>query len=67
MHYPYQIKNLADYRLQYQKSIDQPEEFWAQVASNFTWKKTWDKVLTWDFKTPTIKWIEGAKLNITEN
>ena len=67
MHYPYQIKNLADYRLQYQKSIDQPEVFWAEVASNFTWKKTWDKVLTWDFKTPTIKWFEGAKLNITEN
>ena len=67
MHYPYQIKNLADYSLQYQKSIDQPEVFWAEVASNFTWKKTWDKVLTWDFKTPTIKWFEGAKLNITEN
>lgn len=67
MHYPYQIKSLADYHKQYQKSVEQPEEFWAEVANNFTWKKTWDKVLEWDFKTPNIQWFKGAKLNITEN
>jgi acetyl-CoA synthetase len=67
MHYPYQIKTLSDYHIQYKKSIEEPEQFWAEVATNFTWKKSWDKVLTWDFKTPNIKWFEGAKLNITEN
>lgn len=67
MHYPYQIKSLSDYHIQYQKSVEQPEEFWSEVANNFTWKKKWDKVLTWDFKTPSIKWFEGATLNITEN
>ena len=67
MHYPYQIKSLADYKIQYKKSVEEPEQFWAEVANNFTWKKHWDKVLTWDFKTPNIKWFEGAKLNITEN
>ena len=67
MHYSYQIKSLADYHKQYQKSVEQPEEFWAEVANNFTWKKTWDKVLEWDFKTPNIQWFKGAKLNITEN
>ncbi|HMQ45328.1 MAG TPA: acetate--CoA ligase, partial [Mariniflexile sp.] len=29
--------------------------------------KKWDKVLSWDFTKPDIKWFEGAKLNITEN
>jgi acetyl-CoA synthetase len=67
MHYPYQIKSLSDYHIQYQKSVEQPEQFWSEVANNFTWKKKWDKVLTWDFKTPSIKWFEGATLNITEN
>jgi acetyl-CoA synthetase len=67
MHYPYQIKSLADYHIQYKKSVEQPEQFWAEVASDFTWKKSWDKVLEWDFKAPKIKWFEGAKLNITEN
>jgi acetyl-CoA synthetase len=67
MHYPYQIKSLSDYKIQYKKSVEEPEQFWAEVATNFTWKKHWDKVLTWDFKTPNIKWFDGAKLNITEN
>jgi acetyl-CoA synthetase len=67
MHYPYQIKSLADYHIQYKKSVEQPESFWSEVAANFTWKKKWDKVLSWDFKTPSIKWFEGATLNITEN
>ncbi len=67
MHYPYQIKSLSDYKIQYKKSVEEPEQFWAEVATNFTWKKHWYKVLTWDFKTPNIKWFEGAKLNITEN
>lgn len=67
MNVPYQIKTLADYHLQYKKSVDQPEIFWESVANNFTWRKKWDKVLSWEFKTPAIKWFEGAKLNITEN
>jgi len=67
MHFPYQIKSLEEYRHQYQKSVEQPEQFWAEVATHFTWRKTWDKVLDWNFKTPSIEWFKGAKLNITEN
>ncbi|MDA9625910.1 acetate--CoA ligase, partial [bacterium] len=29
--------------------------------------KKWDRVLSWDFTKPEVKWFEGAKLNITEN
>jgi acetyl-CoA synthetase len=67
MAYPYQIKSLEEYRSAYKKSIESPEEFWGEVAENFTWSKKWDKVLSWNFKEPDIKWFEGAKLNITEN
>jgi acetyl-CoA synthetase len=67
MHFPYQIKSLEEYRHQYQKSVEQPEQFWAEVATHFTWRKTWDKVLDWNFITPSIEWFKGAKLNITEN
>jgi len=65
--YPYQIKSYEDYKTQYQKSVDTPEKFWEEIAENFTWKKKWDNVLSWDFKTPDVKWFEGAQLNITEN
>jgi acetyl-CoA synthetase len=62
-----QITSLDEYNKTYQFSIDQPEEFWAGIAEQFLWKRKWDKVLSWNFSEPNIKWFEGAKLNITEN
>lgn len=64
----YHLQNFADYLESYKKSIDSPEEFWADIATNhFIWQKKWDQVLNWDFKKPEINWFIGAKLNITEN
>lgn len=62
-----QITSLKQYEEDYKKSVENPEQFWGEVAQNFQWRKPWYKVLSWDFETPTIKWFEGAKLNITEN
>ena len=67
MSYPYQIKNLDGYHEAYQKSIQDPDAFWGEVASHFTWHKKWDKVSDWNFKDPSIQWFVGGKLNITEN
>lgn len=61
------IRTIDDYLEQYKKSIDHPENFWGDVASSFTWRKKWDKVLEWNFNKPEIKWFPGAKVNITEN
>jgi acetyl-CoA synthetase len=63
----HKIKSMDDYNRQYQMSVDQPEEFWDAVASNFSWRKKWDRVVNWEFSSPQVKWFEGAKLNITEN
>jgi acetyl-CoA synthetase len=62
-----QIKTFEEYEQTYKLSVEQPEQFWAGIADNFLWKKKWDKVLSWDFSEPNVKWFEGAKLNITEN
>ena len=67
MHYPYQIKNLAEYHAAYQRSIEDPAAFWASVAEHFTWRKKWDITLEWNFNEPDVKWFQGGKLNITEN
>ena len=67
MSYPFQITSFEQYQRDYKKSVDDPEGFWADVASSFFWKKKWDKVLEWNFKEPDIKWFINAKLNITEN
>ncbi|MDP5101374.1 MAG: AMP-binding protein, partial [Nonlabens sp.] len=64
----YHIKSLEEYWHVYRKSVLNPENFWEEIAEeHFSWRKRWDKVLTWDFKKPEVAWYEGAKLNITEN
>ncbi len=67
MSYPYQIRSFDEYKEAYKKSVEQPEAFWADIARHFHWRKTWDKVLSWNFKEPKIEWFAGGKLNITEN
>ncbi|MCH7413018.1 acetate--CoA ligase [Belliella sp. R4-6] len=61
------IHTLSGYFHEYQKSVTQPEEFWARIADSFHWKKRWDKVLKWDFDGPDVNWFVNGKLNITEN
>ncbi len=57
--------NLQDYDAEYQRSIKDPEGFWADVASEFEWYRPWNQVFQWDY--PNFRWFLGAKCNITVN
>ena len=62
------INSFEEYEEAYKKSVESPEDFWGEIAANnFEWKKTWEKVLNWNFNEPKIEWFVGGKLNITEN
>jgi acetyl-CoA synthetase len=61
------IQSFDAYQEAYQKSVQDPEGFWAEIAQSFQWKKTWEQVLRWNFTEPKIEWFKGGKLNITEN
>ena len=61
------IRTFDEYQTAYQKSVDDPEAFWAEIAQNFQWRKPWTKTLQWNFTEPNVKWFIGGKLNITEN
>jgi acetyl-CoA synthetase len=61
------IRTFDEYQLAYQKSVEDPEAFWAEIAQNFQWRKPWTKTLQWNFEEPNVKWFVGGKLNITEN
>ncbi|MEM1000673.1 MAG: acetate--CoA ligase [Bacteroidota bacterium] len=61
------IKSFEDYQDAYQRSVEQPEAFWGDIAEQFRWQKKWDSILEWNFREPNVKWFSGAKLNITEN
>jgi acetyl-CoA synthetase len=45
----------------YNRSIQDPERFWAEEARKLDWFKTWDKVLNW--QPPFARWFEGGRLN----
>jgi len=60
-----QQATLQNYDEVYQRSIADPERFWAEVAGELEWFKPWDQVFQWDY--PTFQWFLGAKCNITHN
>ncbi len=56
---------LKDLDEAYRRSVEDPEGFWAEAASELHWFKPWDKVFEWDY--PQFKWFTGAQCNITYN
>ncbi len=61
------IPNLDVYYELYNKSVNEPEVFWAEVAERITWEKKWERVLSYDFVKADIKFFEGGKLNVSYN
>ncbi len=49
----------------YRKSIENPEEFWANEADKVHWDKKWDKVL--DVVDGHYRWFVGGKMNTCYN
>ena len=61
------IKNMAQYKKIYQRSMEDPEGFWGEMAEQLDWFKKWDKVREYDFVEANIKWFQGGKINLTYN
>jgi acetyl-CoA synthetase len=51
---------------EWEKSIRNPQEFWAEKAKAIDWFKTWDRVLD-DSDPPFYRWFPGGILNISYN
>ena len=61
------ITDLAEYEAMWQRSIEDPAGFWAEIAEEFEWYRKWDEVASWDFVDAHIKWFDGAQLNVSVN
>lgn len=67
------MSGMEQYLEKYQQSIDDPQEFWSEIAKQFHWETPaqQDKFLQYNFdigKGPiSIKWMEGATTNICYN
>lgn len=66
------VKSMTEYEEMYERSINDPEGFWKDIAQEFYWKQG-PKGKFFDYnidvrKGPVyIKWMEGAKTNISFN
>ncbi|MGB9914006.1 MAG: acetate--CoA ligase [Candidatus Bathyarchaeales archaeon] len=49
-----------------EKSLKNPQEFWAEKAKAIDWFKLWDKVLD-DSNPPFYRWFVGGVLNVSYN
>jgi acetyl-CoA synthetase len=47
------------------QALDDPEEFWGQVASELHWFKRWDKAFEWTY--PDFSWFKGGVTNLAYN
>ncbi|MSR28509.1 MAG: acetate--CoA ligase [Phycisphaerales bacterium] len=57
--------DMATYRALYRRSMDDPEGFWAEMASHYHWFRQWNKVLEWE--CPDAQWFVGARTNVAFN
>jgi acetyl-CoA synthetase len=60
--------SLAQYQQMYQRSLDDPETFWGELAQDFVWQRKWDRVCTGTFDgNVAVKWFPGGKTNLCVN
>ncbi|HEV2746474.1 MAG TPA: acetate--CoA ligase [Allosphingosinicella sp.] len=57
----------AEYHALYQRSLDDPDGFWAEQARRLDWIEAPTKVANWSFDPVEIKWFEDGVLNLCHN
>ena len=62
------VKNWEAYKSLYDRSITDPEGFWAEQADTYlSWDRKWDSVLSYDFYEAHIEWFKNGRLNASTN
>jgi propionyl-CoA synthetase len=54
------------YEAAYQRSLNDPEGFWGEIAEDCHWFKKWDRVLD-DSNKPLYRWFTGGMINTCYN
>jgi len=65
------FKSFEQYDKEYQRSIADPEAFWAEQAGQFHWFEPWSTVRSYNYNMDegpvSLRWFEGGKTNIVYN
>jgi propionyl-CoA synthetase len=57
---------MGAYETTHRRSLERPEEFWAEAAASIDWDRRWDRVLD-DSDPPFYRWFAGGRLNTCYN
>jgi len=57
---------VSDYDAIHRRSIEHPEEFWAEAAAGIDWVSGWSRVLD-SSNAPFYRWFTGGRLNTCHN
>ncbi|QZD88738.1 acetate--CoA ligase [Qipengyuania aurantiaca] len=57
----------AEYEALYARSLEAPDEFWAEQAGRLDWVQKPAKIADWSYDPVDIKWFEDGVLNICHN
>ena len=60
------VKGMDGYHALYQRSIQDPDGFWADEAKELTWFQPWTKVVD-ESKKPFFRWFVDGKTNVAYN
>lgn len=61
------VKSVKEYQDMYRRSIDDPDNFWAEMAEQIHWFKPWEQVQEYDMSQAAVSWFKGGKLNVSYN
>ena len=61
------IKTFDEYKKMHDRSINDPDAFWAEMAETLDWFDKWDTVYSWDESKHELTWFAGGKLNVSYN
>ena len=62
------VKSFEQYQEMYNRSIQDPDGFWSEIAEQFVWKEKWSRVRDYTFEPPVdIRWFVGGKTNVSVN
>ena len=67
------VPSMEEYQRMYQRSVEEPAQFWSEVASEFYWQQKWQEgsELKCNFDVNKgkicVEWFKGAVTNICYN
>jgi acetyl-CoA synthetase len=65
------VKSMEEYSSEYERSIADPDAYWAEKAGEFHWYDKWQEVSSFNYDMDqgpiTLRWFDGGKTSIAYN